>query len=302
MNLLITGAWSHAAEYLDEIKRSGHNIAFLQFENDEEIPCPYDWVEGIVCNGLFLYHPIEKFVHLKFIQLTSAGFDRVPMEYIQERGIEIHNAGGVYSIPMAEFAVGGVLKLYKQASFFYENQKKHRWDKHRGLLELYGKRVCIAGCGSVGTECAKRFRAFGCEVVGADRFTREDENYHKMTGIEQIDGILPETDILVLAMPLTGSTRHFMDERRFSLLKAGALLVNLARGALVDTQAMVPAMDRLGGAVLDVFEQEPLDGESPLWDMEHVIISPHNSFIGDNNGKRLDALIMGTLNKEERLM
>ena len=225
----------------------------------------------------------------------SAGFDRVPLEYIQKKGIEIHNARGVYSIPMAEFAVGGVLQLYKRASFFYENQKQHRWEKHRGLLELYGKRVCIAGCGSVGTECAKRFRAFGSVVVGVDRFPREDENYHKMIDLEQIDSILPETDILILALPLTEETKYFMNDRRFSLLKESAVFVNIARGGLVDTQAMISALDRLGGAVLDVFEQEPLSEDCPLWEMEHVIISPHNSFVGEYNGRRLDQLIMDTL-------
>lgn len=294
MNLLITGAWNHAAEYLDEIEKSGHSVVLLQFEK-EALPCSYDWVEGIVCNGLFLYHPIEKFVHLRFIQLTSAGFDRVPIEHIQEKEIEIYNARGVYSIPMAEFAVGGVLQLYKQYSFFHENQKNHRWGKHRGLLELYEKKVCIAGCGSVGTECAKRFRAFGCEVTGADLFLREDESFHKIVSLDQLDSILSETDILVLALPLTEETRHFMNDRKFSLLKDGAVFVNIARGGLVDTKAMISALDSLGGAVLDVFEQEPLSEDSPLWDMEHVIISPHNSFVGDHNGRRLDKLIMDTL-------
>lgn len=294
MNLLVTGAWNHASEYLDEMQEAGHSVMFLQFEK-EALPCPYDWVEGIVCNGLFLWHSIEKFVNLRYIQLTSAGFDRVPMEYIEENGIEIHNARGVYSIPMAEFAVGGVLQIYKQAPYFYGNQKKHRWEKHRGLMELYEKRVCIVGCGSVGTECAKRFRAFGCAVTGADLFPGEDDNYQKIVGLEQMDGLLPEIDVLVLALPLTEKTRHFMDGRRFSLLKDGAVFVNIARGGLVDTQALIAEMGRLGGAVLDVFEQEPLNADSPLWDMEHVIISPHNSFVGDLNGRRLDTLILGGL-------
>ena len=86
-------------------------------------------------------HPIEKFVNLKYIQLTSAGFDRVPMDYVKEHGIEIHNARGVYSVPMAEFAVAGVLELYKKIRFFHENQKKHNWEKHRGLLEFLSRGI-----------------------------------------------------------------------------------------------------------------------------------------------------------------
>ena len=139
MNLLITGAWNDAKDHFDELEKLGHHIEFLQFEK-EALPCPYEWVEGVICNGLFLFHAIEKFANLKYIQLTSAGFDRVPMEYVEEHQIEIHNARGVYSIPMAEFALFGVLELYKQGRFFMENQKQHRWEKHRELLELNEKR------------------------------------------------------------------------------------------------------------------------------------------------------------------
>ncbi len=297
MNFLVTGAWKNASEYLDKVEQQGHSIVFMQDEKDA-LPCAYDWVEGVICNGLFLFHSIIKFNNLKYIQLTSAGFDRVPMEYLEEKGIEIHNARGVYSIPMAEFAVGGVLQLYKRADFFRKLQKAHQWEKHRDLLELHGKEVCIVGCGNVGTECAKRFQSFGCEVVGVDLFSREDRFYSRIVGLEQLDHVLPEIDILVLTLPLTDETRHLMNERRFALLKDGAVLVNIARGAVVDTQALICALDRMGGAVIDVFEQEPLEQSSTLWDMEHVIITPHNSFVGEGNGKRLDTLIMKAL--EER--
>ena len=109
MNLLITGAWQDARAQIPALEKMGHSVKFLQYEKDA-LPCGYDWAEGIVCNGLFLHHPIEKFENLTYIQLTSAGFDRVPMDYVREKGIEIHNARGVYSVPMAEFALAGVLQ------------------------------------------------------------------------------------------------------------------------------------------------------------------------------------------------
>ena len=96
-----------------------------------------------MCNGLFLYNSIERFTSLRLIQLTSAGLDRVPLDDIRARGIALHNAAGVYSVPMAEFAVCGILQLYKQSRFFAANQAQHKWEKHRGLLEISGKRVCI---------------------------------------------------------------------------------------------------------------------------------------------------------------
>ena len=163
MKLLVTGAWRHTQEQLTDLEKKGHYIYRMQNEKDD-VPCEYDQIEGVICNGLFLFHPIEKFSSLKYIQLTSAGFDRVPMDYLNHYGIEVHNARGVYSIPMAEFAISSVLQIYKHYDFFRENQRNHRWDKQREILELYGKRVCIVGCGNVGTECAKRFNAFGCLV------------------------------------------------------------------------------------------------------------------------------------------
>lgn len=294
MNLLVTGAWSDGKNCITELEAMGHNVLFMQYEKDE-LPCSYEWVEGVVCNGLFLSHPIEKFTILRYIQLTSAGFDRVDMEYVKAHGIEIHNARGVYSIPMAEFAISGVLQLYKQAAFFRENQKRHLWEKHRGLLELAGKKVLIAGCGSVGNECTKRFKAFDCNITGVDLFPREDSLYSEILPLEKLDATLKTADIVVLTLPLSEQTRHLMNDNKLSLLKDGAVLINIARGAIVDTEALIKHIDRLGGAVLDVFEEEPLNENSPLWDKPNIILTPHNSFVGEGNGERLREVIVENL-------
>ena len=266
----------------------GHSVVFMQQEKDE-LPCDPDLVQGVICNGLFLYHPISEFENLRFIQLTSAGFDRVDMDYVRAHGIKIHNARGVYSIPMAEFAVSGVLQLYKQARFFRENQKEHRWEKHRGLMELYGKNVTVVGCGSVGTECAKRFSAFGCRVTGVDIAVREDEAYEEMFPLEKLDELLPRTDVLVLTVPLTPETEQLIDRRRLGLMSSSAVVVNISRGRVLDEAALCEQLKdgRLAGAVLDVFAEEPLPETSPIWDSPNLIATPHNSFVGEGNGERL---------------
>lgn len=296
MNLLITGAWQDARPHIPELRKMGHAVEFLQYEKDP-LPCSYAWAEGVVCNGLFLHHPIEKFENLKFIQLTSAGFDRVPMDHVKEHRIKIHNARGVYSVPMAEYALAGVLQLYKHMDFFRENQKRHVWEKYRGLLELAGKNVCILGCGSVGAECARRFSAFGCRVTGVATAGREQAFFDAVLSVAELETVLPMTDILVLTVPLTPETRHLISGEMLKKLKPGAILVNIARGAIADTDALVRALraGSLGGAVLDVFEEEPLGADSPLWDMENVIITPHVSFIGEHNTERLSDVIRKNL-------
>lgn len=297
MKLLVTGAWNNASEYLDKLEEFGHKIVFMQNEKDE-LPCAYEEVEGVICNGLFLYHSIEKFSSLRYIQLTSAGFDRVPLDYIRAHGIKIYNARGVYSVPMAEFAVSGVLQLYKQSKFFYENQKMCVWEKHRSVLELFGKTVCIVGCGSVGTECAKRFSAFGCTIIGVDLYPREDSVYEKIYTLNSLKECLHKSDVVVLTLPLTEQTRHIINEECFAEMKDGSVLVNIARGSVVDENALLNALDeKLLGAILDVFEGEPLSKNNRLWDKNNVIITPHNSFIGDGNGDRLKQVILKNLSE-----
>ena len=302
MNLLLTGAWADAQAQILNLEARGHSTAFLAQERDP-LPCDPAWVEGIVCNGLFLHHSADEFPNLRFVQLTSAGLDRVPAEALRARGIRLCNARGVYSVPMAEYALAGVLALYKQSRFFTDRQRERRWEKRRDLRELAGRRVTVLGCGSVGTECAKRFAAFGCPVTGVDLFPREDPAYERILPLEALDGALPGTEILVLTLPLTDETRGLLNAARLALLPEDALVVNISRGAVADEAALTEALaqGRLGGAVLDVFETEPLPADSPLWAMETVILTPHNSFIGDGNGSRLTRLILENLDREAGL-
>lgn len=295
MNLLITGAWQDAERCFAEIEALGHAIQFLKDERGS-LPCPPKWVEGVICNGLFLHHPIQEFPNLRYIQLTSAGFDRIPMGYVREHNITIHNARGVYSIPMAEFAVAGALQIYKKSRVFYDAQQGRRWEKQRGLMELCNKTVCIVGCGSVGTQCAKLFSAFGCRVFGVDIAPHMDAWYEKICPLTELDALLRTADIVILTVPLTEETIHLLDERRLSLIKDRALLINMARGVVVEQKVLEQeiAKKRLF-AVLDVFEEEPLPPESPLWQADNAILTPHNSFVGDGNCERLNSLIFFNL-------
>lgn len=294
MNLLVTGAWREAKENIKALKDEGHCVYFMQFEEDK-LNCDYEWVEGVICNSLFLSHPIELFSNLRYIQLTSAGFDRVPMDYVRQHNITIHNAKGVYSVPMAEFAVFGVLSLYKRMIFFWKNQQKHVWKKNRKLLELQNKIVCIVGCGDVGSECAKRFRVFGCKVIGVNRTMIQKDEFDIIYSLSALDEVIPQADILVLTLPDTRETNHIIDEKKICSLKSSSIIVNIARGGVVDMAALTENIGKIGGAVLDVFEDEPLNKNSPLWDAENVIITPHNSFVSDGNAERLKKIIFSNL-------
>ena len=285
MNVLVTGAFQLNSEELAALETVGHRV-FVH--PDERIPVEQpERYEAVVCNGLFLHSPIERFTSLRLIQLTSAGLDRVPLDYVRAHGIELHNAAGVYSVPMAEFAIGGILQLYKQSRFFAANQAQHKWEKHRGLLELSGKRACILGCGDVGREIAKRLHAFGCHITGVNRTVRVLPDFDEVLPLDKLAETAAACDILVCCIALTPETRGIVSEEIFGRLHDGAIFVNVARGALADEAALTKWLQSGGHAVLDVFEEEPLPESSPLWDMENVVLTPHNSFVGEGNRARL---------------
>ena len=291
MNVLVTGAFQLNSEELAMLEAAGHKV-FTHPDERAPVEQPERY-EAVVCNGLFLYNPIERFTNLRLIQLTSAGLDRVPLDYVRAHGIELHNAAGVYSVPMAEFAVCGILQLYKQSRFFAANQAQHKWEKHRGLLELSDKRVCILGCGDVGREIAKRLKAFGCHITGVNRTVQELPDFDEVFPLDKLVETAAACDILVCCIALTPETRGIVSKEIFGRLHDGAVFVNVARGALADGAALTAWLQSGGHAVLDVFEEEPLPETSPLWDMENVILTPHNSFVGDENRARL----WGTISK-----
>lgn len=265
MNVLVTGAFQLNSGEREQLEAAGHKVFA---HGDERAPVDYpERYEAVVCNGLFLYNSIERFTSLRVIQLTSAGLDRVPLDDIRARGIALHNAAGVYSVPMAEFAVCGILQLYKQSRFFAANQAQHKWEKHRGLLEISGKRVCILGCGDVGREIAKRLKAFGCHITGVNRTVRVLPDFDEVLPLDKLADAAAACDILVCCIALTPETRGIVSEEIFGRLHDGAIFVNVARGALADEAALTKWLQNGGHAVLDVFEEEPLPESSPLWDM-----------------------------------
>lgn len=296
MKILLTGAYAYTEPQFAKLRELGLELVMMPDERGD-LPKGAQDAEIAVCNNLFLYHDLTLFPRLRCVQLTSAGLDRAPVEKMQEKGIVLYNARGVYSIPMAEFALWGVLSLYKQAGFFYSNQKNHLWEKHRGLWELSGGRVCVVGCGSVGTACADCFRALHMQVTGVDLVEPKNDCYDRYFPVSQIGQAVRDADVVILTVPLTNETEHLISEKTLENFNPGAVLVNIARGGVVDTEALIAALQngRIGGAVLDVFEEEPLSSDSPLWDMENVLVTPHNSFVSQNNNDRLFSVIYQNL-------
>ena len=295
MKTLVTGVFS-----LDDARRAALEALGLEltFHKDERTPVEHpEQFEAVICNGLFTFQNIEAFENLKYIQLTSAGMDRVPMDYIKAHGIEIRNAAGVYSVPMAEWTVLRLLALYKNAPVLLDNQRAARWEKDRSWLELAGRTACVVGFGAYGMETARRLKAFGMNILAVNRTVKDSPLVDAWYPLDRLDEALAEADAVILAIALTDETRDLMDRKRLGKMKPGAVLLNAARGGLVDEDALLEALDagRLSGAALDVFRAEPLPDTSPLWRHPRVLVSPHNSFVGHHNQTRLTNIVVNNL-------
>lgn len=297
--VLLTGSYQYTEEQIHMIEKLGWKVTFVKNEL-EPIGVSADQFDAVVCNGLFLHNDIAEFKKLKLVQATSVGVERLPIEYMEKHHIMYYNAKGVYSIPMAEWAVMSILQIYKNVYGFFRKQQEHRWEKDRSLMELTGKKVCIIGYGEVGRETAKRLAAFGTEITAVNRSrVEEDGGISRWLPLDRLDEALPEADIVILCIALTEETKGLLNTDRLQRMKQGSLLVNVARGALIDEKALIRCLkeEKLRGAALDVFETEPLPEESELWEMPGVIISPHNSFVGDQIRERMFDLICENLKR-----
>ena len=295
MKTLVTGVFPLDAYRREAMEALGLELTFHQ---DERTPVEHpEQYEAVICNGLFTFQDIAAFEKLKYIQLTSAGMDRVPMDYIKAHGIEIQNAAGVYSIPMAEWTVMRLLELYRNVAAMMENQRDRRWEKDRGWLELTDRTACIVGFGAYGMETAKRLKAFGMTILAANRSRKESPWVDQWYPLDRLDEALAQADAVILAIALTEETRELMNRERLGKMKPNAVLINAARGWLVDEDALLEAIEagNLSGAALDVFRTEPLPDTSPLWRSPKVLVSPHNSFVGNHNQNRLTDIVLNNL-------
>lgn len=294
--LLLTGCFNYTGNQLELLHALGYDIYFMQQEK-EILPFPASEIEAIVCNGLFLYHDIDDFTSLRIIQLTSAGLERVPIDKIRERRIELHNARGVYNIPMAEWVMFRVLEHYKKGWFFKKEQESIRWTKHRGIRELNGTKIAIIGAGNIGQEVAKRFHAFGVETTGYDIHVSDTMYFDHMRFVSSLENEIRLYDIVIVTALLLPSTVHLMSRSIIKGMKENSILVNISRGALIDEDSLCEILTERKDmyAALDVFEKEPLPENSPLWKLDNVAVSPHNSFVSNRTRERMFDVIYNNL-------
>jgi phosphoglycerate dehydrogenase-like enzyme len=237
---------------------------------------------------------------LQWIQSPAAGVDAPVFAQLVRKGIRL-TTSHVTDIPISEYVLRSVLDHYQRPQEWAASSADRAWRRH-DFREVHGTTWLIIGLGSIGSATAVKARAFGADVIGVRRSPAGDEPVDRMVTPDQVFGVLADADVVVLAAPASPETHHLVDAAFLAAMKPASLLVNIARGALVDEVALVEALDRgdtLEAAVLDVTATEPLPADSPLWDHPAVTITPHDAAGGTGRFARAADLFLDNLRRYE---
>jgi D-3-phosphoglycerate dehydrogenase len=216
--------------------------------------------------------------HLRVIGRAGIGVDNIDVEEATRRGVAVFNAPGGNTVSAAEHTIGLLLALERKIPWADASMRRGEWDRARFQgTELRGKVLGIVGLGRIGAHVAKLARAIGMAVLAYDPYLTEARAQELQVELVPLEDLLPRVDVVTLHLPLTKETRNLIDRRRLALMKPRAVLLNCARGGLVDETALQEALEQgtLAGAAIDVFETEPLPADSPLRKAERVILTPH---------------------------
>ncbi len=238
---------------------------------------------------------ILKSTSVKWMHTFSAGVDSPFFVQLMERGIRLTNSSGATASPIAQTTILYMLALSRNVRAWFQHQEKHEWARQE-FAELDGARLAVIGMGPIGIEIARLGVALNMNVEAIRRTPTGSEPCPTFS-FDQLQSVLARADWVAVALPLTDNTRQIFNAETFAIMKSGAHFVNVGRGELVDEESLVAALQsgHLAGAALDVFATEPLPSDSPLWDMDNVIITPHSSSASARSGLRSEDIFLKNL-------
>lgn len=270
-----------------------NHISFVtDVENPEEIEAL------ITMPQIVKQMDLNDYPNLKWIQYLMAGYDGVDLAQFTERGIIFCNAQDIFSKSIAEDVFTKIFYFNRNVKYYIESMKTATWEPKRSEPELTNSKVLILGVGSIGKELAKRFKAFEMYVIGYRRHFIETDNFDEIiTDEENLNAALQSADYVVLALPLTEKTKYFFDKDKLDMMKPSALLINVARGKVVNQKDLYQTLKnkKIRGAGLDVLDPEPLPKDNPMWKLENVYITPHNASSSPYMRDRLYEMIVENL-------
>ena len=278
-------AWTIPASHVTRLRDAFPDVAFVHALNEAEVrsalscsDAAFTWTLGA--------DMIARAPKLRWVHSSAVAAGTLPLRELAARGIHVTNSRGIQSVAIAEHVIGGLLALSRGLPLAIRSQDARAWVQNdmvgaRSPWLVHGRHMGIVGLGTIGQAVAARAAALGMIVTGVRRRPQQGavSGVSQVLGPASIGDVIAASDVLVLAAPWTGATDRLLDARAIASMKRGAVVINVARGQLVDEQALAGALDsgHLAGAVLDVFNEEPLPAASPFWSMANVILTPHTS-------------------------
>lgn len=301
-------AWVLPRPYVDELRREFPHHTFIDVWDRDTLRQALP--QGDAAFAAFVDRDIiHTLRRLKWVQAPAVGVGHILSDEMIASPIVLTTAKGVRARAMAEHVVGMAIALARQLPLVIEKQRRHQWaldeiEASRSVRTLQNRRMGIVGLGAIGLEVAKAASGFGMRVWAIRK--RLDEvmpsSVERILPPERLSELLAASDVVVLSAPLTPETRQLINAQTLTSMKSGAFLINVGRGKLIDDDAVAAAVrsGQLGGAALDVFTREPLDPESPFWDLPNVIVTPHMSGAMEDYWTPLVALFSENLRRFER--
>lgn len=285
--------------YIEPLQKAGHEVECFTRTNDinTQIKQIGSAEALIIANMPLKKEVIEACPNLKYIDIAFTGYDHVAMDSAKKQNICVSNASGYATEAVAELVIGGVINLYRQLREADSLCRDGKTKAGLKAFELNGKTVGFIGTGAIGSRTAELFRAFGCKTIAYNGFSHKpDTDVMKYMPLKEL---MEQSDILTLHCPLTEQTRNLINKDNLKYMKKTAILVNTARGAVVNTQDAADALnnEQIAGAVIDVFENEPpLDTQNPLLHAKNTLVTPHLGFYTSEAMEKRAHIVFDNLN------
>lgn len=226
--------------------------------------------------------------HLKWVQTIRAGVDALPLDKLAKNEILLTSGSGANAVNIAEQTLAYMLMYVRKMNLAMRHQDEDKWELNEPYDEVYGKKVLIVGAGNIGVLLGKYAKALGMKTIGMRKSTKPTENMDEMMSMKNLNEAVAKADFVVNILPDTQETKDIFNADVFKHMKASAVYINIGRGKTTVTQDLIDALQskEIAGAALDVVEPEPLPADNPLWDMDNVIITPHNAGRSKNYATR----------------
>ncbi len=265
---------------IEVLEKAGFEVVYEEYPNEERLIELAKDVEAIIVRSKpkVTKRVIEEAPKLKVIGRAGVGLDNIDLEAAKERGIKVVNSPAASSRSVAELVFGLLFAVARKIAFADRKMREGVWAKKQCMgIELEGKTMGVIGFGRIGYNVAKIANAFGMRVLLYDPYPNEERAKEVGGTFASLEDLLKESDVVTLHVPLVDATYHLINEERLKLMKPSAILINAARGAVVDNKALVKALQEgwIAGAGLDVYEEEPLPKDHPLTKLDNVVLTPH---------------------------